>query len=72
MSSFRILALAAALIGSAAAPAFAASDYLPGATAVPAWTAADNSRTPLASNADRSGQTLLEQSGATGGGGQHS
>ncbi|MBP0492947.1 hypothetical protein [Roseomonas indoligenes] len=68
MMNFRTLALAAALIGSLAAPAFADQDRVPeGATASGRWTAGD-SRTPLAgSTADR-----LEQSGATGGGGQHS
>ncbi|WP_338664201.1 hypothetical protein VQH23_03350 [Pararoseomonas sp. SCSIO 73927] len=72
MSSFRTLALAAALIGSVAAPALAASNALPGSVASPAWSAADAGRTPLASNATGPGQTLLELNGATGGGGQHS
>ncbi|MCR0981970.1 hypothetical protein [Roseomonas populi] len=68
MMNLRTLALAAALIGSVAAPAFADQVRVPeGATASGRWVAAD-SRTALAGN---SGQTILEQSGATGGGGQH-
>jgi hypothetical protein len=42
--------------------------YVPGSVASQAWTGA-GTRSPLASN---SGRSVLEQSGATGGGGQHS
>ncbi|MBP0493945.1 hypothetical protein [Roseomonas indoligenes] len=69
MINLRTIALAAALIGSLAAPAFADQERVPaGATASSAWTQSGN-RTPLAGG---SGQTMLEMSGATGGGGQHS
>jgi hypothetical protein len=72
MMNIRTLALAAALIGSIAAPAFADQDRVPeGATASGAWTQS-GSRTPLAGNVAGAGDTLLERSGATGGGGQHS
>ncbi|WP_338661204.1 hypothetical protein VQH23_13245 [Pararoseomonas sp. SCSIO 73927] len=67
MTNLRTLALAAALIGSVAAPAFADQDRVPeGTTASGRWVAAE-SRTPLAGNA---AGNLLEQSGATGGAGQ--
>ncbi|MBP0494328.1 hypothetical protein [Roseomonas indoligenes] len=72
MMNFRTLALAAALIGSLAAPAFADQDRVPeGATASRRWTAAE-SRTPLASPAANPQQNFLALSGATGGFGQHS
>jgi hypothetical protein len=67
--TLRTLALAAALMSPiAAGTAFADGEYVAGPTAVGSWTQAD-SRTPLAGH---SAQTVLEQSGATGGGGQHS
>jgi hypothetical protein len=83
--TLRTLALAAALMspimaGSAFADApldaigaAQARGGYKGPTAFGAWNPAD-SRTPLASNnaTQGSGQTYLEQSGATGGGGQHS
>ncbi|MBP0491161.1 hypothetical protein [Roseomonas indoligenes] len=71
MFNFCNFTLAAALIGGAlvSVPALADQDRVPqGATASGPWVASE-SRTPLASY---SGQTFLEQSGATGGGGQHS
>jgi hypothetical protein len=79
MSSFnfsktlRTLGLAAALIGGAVSPSLADGEYVPGATAVGSWTQTD-SRTALAGGHVTQGQnqTQLEQSGATGGGGQHS
>jgi hypothetical protein len=85
MSSFsvsrtlRTLGLAAALMSPlVAGSAFADGEYISGPTAYPAWSQSD-ARTPLAgSNAaqsnsgqSNSGQSWLEQSGATGGGGQH-
>ncbi|WP_338665343.1 hypothetical protein VQH23_09240 [Pararoseomonas sp. SCSIO 73927] len=67
MINFRALALAAALIGSAAAPALADQVSVPGgATASGAWTQSGG-RTSLAGNG---GQSFLDMSGATGGGGQ--
>jgi hypothetical protein len=71
--TLRTLGLAAALIGSAVSPSFADGEYVPGATAVGSWTQT-GSRAPLAGGHVTQGQnqTQLEQSGATGGGGQHS
>ncbi|MCR0984975.1 hypothetical protein [Roseomonas populi] len=67
--SLRTLALAAALIGSVAVPAFADQDRVPeGATASGAWTQTA-SRTPLAGSIADAQQTFLERSGATGGDG---
>jgi hypothetical protein len=66
--TLRTLALAAALMSPVmAGAALADGEYVAGPTAVGSWTQAD-SRTPLAGGAAQS----LEQSGATGGGGQHS
>ncbi len=68
MMNLRTLALAAALIGSITAPAFADQDRVPeGATASGAYVGSA-SRTMLG----YAGGDLLSQSGATGGGGQHS
>ena len=67
MTKLRTLALAAALIGSIASPAFAEQERVPqGATASGRWVQAD-SRTMLAGSPQ---QTFLERSGATGGAGQ--
>ena len=67
-------ALATSLMISVA-PSFATGDYLPGATASPAWSQ-EQSRTPLfAPGPTNPGDTILDfllRSGATGGGGQHS
>ncbi|MBP0496483.1 hypothetical protein [Roseomonas indoligenes] len=72
MMNLRPLALAAALIGSIAAPAFADQDRVPeGATASGRWVQAD-SRTPLAGSLSDAEQNLLSRSGATGGAGQSS
>ena len=60
------LALAAALIGPIATPAFADQDR------VPEGAPASGSRTPLASNTADAGQKFLSRSGATGGAGQTS
>ncbi|MBB5694885.1 hypothetical protein [Muricoccus pecuniae] len=71
--TLRSLGLAAALIGAAAAPAFAEGTYVPGPVASPAWTASA-ARTPLAGNGAASttpAQNFLERSGATGNAGQH-
>lgn len=74
MTKIKTLALAAVLLAGAAAPSFAEGFYVAGPTAVGAWTQSE-SRTPLASQpasqADAA-QLLLERSGATGNGGQHS
>ncbi len=59
------LALAAPLLAGTARAETGASPF--GASAYGRWT--PESRTPLA--APSQGQTLLEMSGATGGGGQH-
>jgi hypothetical protein len=74
MSSFsfsktlRTLGLAAALMSPVVAgSAFAEGEYVAGPTAVGSSTQSD-SRTLLAGN----GYQTLEQTGATGGGGQHS
>ncbi|MBP0446309.1 hypothetical protein J8J14_16165 [Roseomonas sp. SSH11] len=73
MSTFKTLALAAALMGAAVTPSLAEGFYVAGPTAQPLWTQA-GSRTPLASPAATQGNAalnLLERSGATGNGGQH-
>jgi hypothetical protein len=80
MSSFnvskalRTLGLAAALMGPlVAGTAFADGEYVVGPAASQSWTQS-TSRTPLAHDAARTTggfQSLLEQSGATGNGGQH-
>jgi hypothetical protein len=73
MSSLKLLrslTLAAALMGAAAAPALADGEYISGPSAVGSWQS--ETRTPLAGNAvQNSAVDSLEQSGATGGGGQH-
>jgi hypothetical protein len=76
-NTLRALGLAAALMGPMmAAPAFADGEYIAGPTTVGSWADAHpESRTPLASRskAMTQGQAALqslEQSGATGSGGQ--
>jgi hypothetical protein len=76
--TLRTLGLAAALVSPlAAGHAFADGEYISGPTAYPAWSQTQlESRTPLASNSANQSQgdaavQSLEQSGATGGGGQH-
>jgi len=74
LKSLRTLALAAALLGAAAAPSLAEGNAVPGPTAVGAWPST-GSRTPLAGRGAvqmTPQQRFLELSGATGGGGQHS
>jgi hypothetical protein len=71
---FRILVLAAALTSPALAGTALATGYsvVPGAVTSQRWTHKD-SRTMLDGvGMTQIGETYLEQSGATGGGGQHS
>jgi hypothetical protein len=72
--TLRTLGLAAALMSPlVAGTAFADGEYVVGPTASQSWTQS-TSRTPLARDAARTTggfQSLLEQSGATGNGGQH-
>ncbi|WP_424136306.1 hypothetical protein [Roseomonas chloroacetimidivorans] len=75
--ALRTLGLAAALMSPlAAGHAFADGEYIAGPTAVGSWAQAHpESRTPLAGQSARTqGEAALEsleQSGATGAGGQH-
>jgi hypothetical protein len=82
--TLRTLTLAAALMSPVVAgTAFAADSRIEaaharggykGPTAFGAWTQADSRTPPAGNNAAQGngGQSFLEQSGATGGGGQHS
>ncbi|WP_338665794.1 hypothetical protein VQH23_11570 [Pararoseomonas sp. SCSIO 73927] len=73
--TIRTLALAAALVGPVMAGAAHAETGAPafGAPSLyKSWNPADAARTPLASpEVNSPAQSMLQESGATGGGGQH-